>query len=100
MQAKKKINLTVDHKTYSALETLSGQRREKISAVSLYLIQQALELQEDLYFSKEADSRLSQNSRRVSQFHKLQTARRFSPKFFSVKKRALFFFTPLIFSFV
>ena len=64
--AKKRINLTVDDKTYSVLQTLSGKTQQKISTVSLNLIQQALELQEDIYFSKLADERLSQKQKRVS----------------------------------
>ena len=63
---KKRINLTVDDKTYSVLQTLSGKTQQKISTVSLNLIQQALELQEDIYFSKLADERLSQKQKRVS----------------------------------
>ena len=63
---KKRINLTVDDKTYSALEILSGKTQQKISTVSLNLIHQALELQEDIYFSKVADKLLSQKQKRVS----------------------------------
>lgn len=63
---KKRINLTVDDKTYAVLQTLSGKTQQKISTVSLNLIQQALELQEDIYFSKLADERLSQKQKRVS----------------------------------
>ena len=63
---KKRINLTVDDKTYSVLQALSGKTQQKISTVSLNLIQQALELQEDIYFSKLADERLSQKQKRVS----------------------------------
>ncbi|MCY4513073.1 MAG: hypothetical protein OXB86_05240 [Bdellovibrionales bacterium] len=62
---KKRINLTVDNKTYSALEKLSRKTQQKISTVSLNLIHQALELQEDMYFSKIADKRLSQKQKRV-----------------------------------
>ncbi len=64
--AKKRVNLTVDHKTYSALKKLSGNKQQKISTLSLNLIQQALELQEDMYFSKIADKRLSQKQKRIS----------------------------------
>ena len=63
---KKRINLTVDNKTYSALEILSGKTQQKISTVSLNLIHQALELQEDMYFSKVADKRLSQKQKRIA----------------------------------
>ena len=62
---KKRINLTVDDNTYSALELLSGKRQQKISTVSLSLILQALELEEDIYFSKIADKLLSQKQKRI-----------------------------------
>lgn len=64
--AKKRINLTVDNKTYSALEILSEKTQQKISTISLNLIHQALELQEDIYFSKIADKRLSKKQKRIS----------------------------------
>ena len=53
-------------KLIPVLQTLSGKTQQKISTVSLNLIQQALELQEDIYFSKLADERLSQKQKRVS----------------------------------
>ena len=63
--SKKRVNLTIDEKTYSVLQTLSRRTQQKISTVSLKLIQQALELQEDIYFSKLADERLSKKQKRV-----------------------------------
>ena len=63
---KKRINLTVDNKIYSALELLSKKTQQKISTVSLSLIRQALELEEDIYFSEVADKRLSQKQKRIS----------------------------------
>lgn len=63
---KKRINLTVDDKTYAALELLSKKVEQKISTISLELIHEALELQEDIYFSKESDKRLSQKQKRIS----------------------------------
>ena len=65
-EAKKRINLTVDDETYSTLKKLSVKKRQKISAFSMDLIQMALELHEDFYFSQEAARRLSQKFRRVS----------------------------------
>ena len=62
---KKRINLTVDHKIYSVLEKLSAKKQKKISTVSLSLIQQALEWQEDIYFSKLGDKILSKKSKRI-----------------------------------
>lgn len=62
---KKRINLKVDHITYLLLERLSKVRQQKISTFSLDLIYQALDLQEDIYFSKIADQRLSQKQKRI-----------------------------------
>ena len=63
--AKKRVNLTVDYKTYSVLKSLSEKKQQKISTLSLHLIQEALDLQEDIYFSKIADKRLSQKQKRI-----------------------------------
>ncbi len=63
---KKRISLTVDQNTYLALKVLSGKRQQKISTVSLNLIREALESQEDIHFSKIADHRLSQKHKRVA----------------------------------
>lgn len=61
----KRISLTVDPDTYLALERLSDRHRQKISEVSLKLIHQALEAQEDLYFSKISDERLSKKQKTI-----------------------------------
>ncbi len=64
--AKKRINVTIDDETYKALEKLSKKRAKSISSVSLNLIEQALELQEDLHFSRIADERLTKREKRIS----------------------------------
>ena len=64
--AKKRINVTIDDETYKALEQLSEKRAKSISSVSLNLIEQALELQEDLHFSRIADERLTKREKRIS----------------------------------
>ena len=64
--AKKRINITVDDRTYEALERLSGERDQSVAGVGLSLIEEALEYQEDVYFSRIADERLSQKQKRVS----------------------------------
>jgi predicted DNA-binding protein len=64
--AKKRINITVDDRTYEALERLSGQREQSVAGVGLSLIEEALEYQEDLHFSRIADERLSRKQRRFS----------------------------------
>ena len=64
--AKKRINITVDDDVYEALERLSGKRDESVAGVGLSLIEEALEYQEDLYFSRIADERLSRKEKRIS----------------------------------
>jgi len=64
--AKKRINITVDDELYEALERLSAQRNQPVAGVSLSLIEQALEYQEDLHFSRLADDRLARKQKRVS----------------------------------
>ena len=62
---KKRINITVDDRTYEALERLSGERKQSVAGVGLSLIEEALEYQEDLHFSRIADDRLSKKQRRI-----------------------------------
>ena len=57
--AKKRINVTVDDDVYEALECLSERRAQSVAGVGLSLIEEALEYQEDLHFSRVADERLS-----------------------------------------
>ena len=63
--AKKRINITVDDRTYEALERLSGERDQSVAGVGLSLIEEALEYQEDVYFSRIADDRLSKRQKRI-----------------------------------
>ena len=64
--AKKRINITLDDEVYSALVELSEKRAKSISSVSLSLIETALELQEDRYFSRIVDERLEKKEKQVS----------------------------------
>lgn len=61
----KRINLTVDEDTYLALAASFDQCHQKISKISLDLIHQGLEIQEDLYFSKISDERLSKKQKSI-----------------------------------
>jgi predicted DNA-binding protein len=63
--AKKRINITVDDRIYEALERLSSERAQSVAGVGLSLIKQALEYQEDLYFSRVADERLGKKQKRI-----------------------------------
>ncbi|RMF22403.1 MAG: ribbon-helix-helix protein, CopG family [Deltaproteobacteria bacterium] len=62
---KKRINITVDDELYRLLERLSRKRGQSIAGVSLDLIEQALEYQEDRHFSRVADQRLEKRQRRI-----------------------------------
>jgi len=64
--AKRRINITVDDDVYQALERLSGKRAQSVAGVGLSLIQEALEYQEDIYFSRVADARLDKKERRIA----------------------------------
>lgn len=64
--AKKRINITVDDDVYEALERLSGKRDQSVAGVGLSLIEEALEYQEDLYFSRVADERLAKKEKRIA----------------------------------
>jgi hypothetical protein len=63
---KRRINITVDDDLYKALERLSDQRDESVAGVGLSLIEEALEYQEDLHFSRVADDRIAKKQKRVS----------------------------------
>jgi len=64
--AKKRINVTIDDEIQETLEWLAKKRSKSISSVSLSLIEEALELQEDLYFSDIAEKRLECQEKRIS----------------------------------
>lgn len=55
--AKHRINLTVDERMFRHISKLSKKMDKKITSMTLDLVAQALELQEDIYFSRESDSR-------------------------------------------
>jgi metal-responsive CopG/Arc/MetJ family transcriptional regulator len=63
--AKKRINLSVDDSLYAELEELKKIRKApSLSSIVIELAKEALELQEDLYFSKIATER--ENERVIS----------------------------------
>ena len=59
--AKKRVNLTLDKKTYTRLKDLSKHTNEKPSTLGLELIKRSLDEIEDIYFSKEGDKRLAKS---------------------------------------
>jgi len=64
---KKRINVTVDDDVYETLERLSAARDEPVAGVTASLVEQALEYQEDVHFSRVADERLRRKQKRVTQ---------------------------------
>jgi hypothetical protein len=62
---KKRVNLTIENDLYDDFEAIKELRNEKsLSSVILDLAKEALEINEDLYFSKIAKERL--NEKRIS----------------------------------
>lgn len=58
---KKRINITVDDELLEALMQIKKMRQApSLSAVVIDLAEEAIELQEDLYFSKIADERIKE----------------------------------------
>ncbi len=63
---KKRINITVDDELYDSIDKISKKDSKSLTFTTLRLIQKALELEEDIYFSKESDRRLSnKNEKRI-----------------------------------
>ena len=63
---KKRIHITLDDETYTALGRLSETRGQSVAGVGLSLIEQALEFQEDLHFSRIADERREARDKRIA----------------------------------
>lgn len=61
VSAKRRVNLTIDDDLYQDFKTLKELRNESsLSKVILELAKEALEINEDLYFAKIAESRLKE----------------------------------------
>jgi len=56
---KKRIQIPVEDKTYKELKRLASKREVSMSSLAMALVEEALDLQEDIYFSRIADERLS-----------------------------------------
>jgi predicted DNA-binding protein len=64
--AKKRINLTVEDELFANLKQLAEKEQTSVANISHALIERALELKEDFYFSKTGEDRLSKKSKRIS----------------------------------
>ncbi len=56
--AKQRVNITLDDEIYAALKNLSLKTKKTISGLGQELIEKALEINEDIFFSRKADERL------------------------------------------
>ncbi|TVQ81439.1 MAG: hypothetical protein EA369_00070 [Bradymonadales bacterium] len=64
---KNRVNITVDPDTHAALSLLAKRRGKSLSNVSVDLIEKALEIEEDLYFSAVSEKRLRESKgKRIS----------------------------------
>ncbi len=57
---KKRIQIPISDTAFKELEKLAKSRGVSISSLSQLLLEEALDLQEDVYFSKTGDSRLEE----------------------------------------
>jgi hypothetical protein len=64
--AKKRINLTVEDDLFENLKSLAKKEKSSIASLSHALLERALELREDMYFSKVGEDRLNQKRKRIS----------------------------------
>ncbi len=64
--AKKRINLTVEDDLFENLKSLAKKEKSSIASLSHALLERALELREDMYFSKVGEDRLNKKSKRIS----------------------------------
>lgn len=63
---KKRINLTVEDDLFFNLKQLAEKEQTSVAQVSHALLERALELKEDHYFSKIGEERLLKKSKRIS----------------------------------
>jgi len=67
---KKRIQIPVSDQVHKELEKLAKKRGLSLSSISSALIEEALELQEDVYFSKVSDKLLKESKGKKLVSHK------------------------------
>lgn len=63
--AKKRINLTVEDEVFKSLSEIAKREKTSVASVSHLLLEKALELKEDFYFSRVGEERLSKKAKRI-----------------------------------
>ncbi len=64
--AKKRINLTIEDDVFESLNKIAKKEKTSVASVSNFLLEKALELQEDLYFSRVSEERIAKKFKRLS----------------------------------
>jgi predicted CopG family antitoxin len=63
--AKKRINMTVEDDVFESLHKIAKKEKTSVASVSHLLLEKALELQEDFYFSKVSEERIAKKFKRI-----------------------------------
>ncbi len=63
---KKRINLTVEDNVFESLSKIAKKEKTSVASISHLLLEKALELQEDFYFSRAGEERMSKKFKRLS----------------------------------
>lgn len=64
--AKKRINLTVEDEVFESLKRIAKRENASVASISHLLLEKALELQEDFYFSRAGEERIAKKFKRLS----------------------------------
>lgn len=64
--AKKRINLTVEDDVFESLNKIAKKEKTSVASISHSLLEKALELQEDFYFSRVGEERIAKKFKRLS----------------------------------
>ena len=64
--AKKRVIITIEDELFLNLKQIAEKENTSVANVSHALLERALELKEDHYFSKVGENRLSKKSKRIS----------------------------------
>ncbi|MGE3756596.1 MAG: hypothetical protein AB7H97_02515 [Pseudobdellovibrionaceae bacterium] len=63
---KKRINMTVEDDIFESLHKIAKKEKTSVASISNLLLEKALELQEDFYFSRVGESRIAKKFKKLS----------------------------------
>lgn len=64
--AKKRINLTIEDDVFESLNKIAKKEKTSVASISNLLLEKALELKEDFYFSRVGEERIVKKFKRLS----------------------------------